>query len=91
MKKTFFTKCYLEIVRIIMLVSISSIFGSSTTDTKMYLIPVYNSVQSIGFILGLEVNYFHLLITLIINLLLVGAGTWLPTNMFNSEKIMFNK
>lgn len=76
---------------IIMLVGISSMFGSSTTDTKMYLIPVYNSVQSIGFILGLEVNYFHLLITIIINLLLVGAGTWLLTKMFNSEKIMFNK
>jgi sodium transport system permease protein len=76
---------------IIMLVGISSMFGSSTTDSKMYLIPVYNSVQSIGFILGLEVNYFHLFITIIINLLLVGAGTWLLTKMFNSEKIMFNK
>ncbi len=76
---------------IIMLVGISSMFGSSTTDTKLYLIPVYNSVQSIGFILGLQVNYLHLFITIIVNLLLVGAGTWLLTRMFNSEKIMFNK
>ncbi|MDX9807667.1 MAG: ABC transporter permease subunit [Acholeplasma sp.] len=76
---------------IIMLVGISSMLGSSTTDTLMYFIPVYNSVQSIGFILGLSVNYLHLFITIVINLVLVGLGTWLLTRMFNSEKIMFNK
>jgi sodium transport system permease protein len=76
---------------IIMLVGISSMFGTSTTDTTMYFIPVYNSVQSIGFILGLSVNYLHLFITILINLILVGLGTWLLTRMFNSEKIMFNK
>jgi sodium transport system permease protein len=85
------TSLAMPLMIIIMLVGISSMFGSSTTDTKMYLIPVYNSVQSIGFILGLEVNYFHLFITIIVNLVLVGAGTWLLTKMFNSEKIMFNK
>lgn len=76
---------------IIMLVGISSMFGTSTGDTKMYFIPVYNSVQSISFILGLAVNYLHLFITIVVNIALVGLGTWLLTRMFNSEKVMFNK
>lgn len=76
---------------IIMLVGISSMFGTSTSDTKMYFIPVYNSVQSISFILGLSVNYLHLFITILSNLILVGLGTWVLTRMFNSEKVMFNK
>lgn len=76
---------------IIMLVGISSMFGTSTSNTKMYFIPVYNSVQSISFILGLSVNYLHLFITILSNLILVGLGTWVLTRMFNSEKVMFNK
>lgn len=76
---------------ITMLVGISSMFGTSSSDILMYFIPVYNSVQSITFILALEVNYLFLAITILVNLLVVGLGTYLLTTMFNSEKVMFNK
>lgn len=76
---------------IIMLIGISSMFGTSSSDMIMYFIPVYNSVQSITFILSLEVNYLFLTITILVNLMVVGLGTILLTRMFDSEKVMFNK
>lgn len=76
---------------ITMLVGISSMFGTSSSDMLMYFIPVYNSVQTITFILALKVNYMFLAITILVNLLVVGLGTYLLTMMFNSEKVMFNK
>ena len=76
---------------IIMLIGISSMFGTSSSNLIMYFIPVYNSVQSITFILSLEVNYLFLTVTILTNLLVVGLGTVLLTRMFDSEKVMFNK
>lgn len=76
---------------VIMLIGISSMFGTSSSDMIMYFIPVYNSVQSITFILSLEVNYLFLTITILVNLMVVGLGTILLTRMFDSEKVMFNK
>ncbi|MDY0211188.1 MAG: ABC transporter permease [Acholeplasma sp.] len=74
-----------------MLVGISSMIGPSTAKTVLYLIPVYNSVQSIISILSLEVNMMNLAITIATNFVFVAVGVVLLTKMFNSERIMFNK
>lgn len=73
-----------------MLVGISSMLGISSGNITSYLIPVYNSVQSITAILSLEVNMTHLVVTILINLGVVIVGVFSLTKMFNSEKIMFN-
>lgn len=75
-----------------MVTGVSSLGGfTSTTNTASYFIPIFNSVQSIGSILSLELNIVNLLITAGVNLLIVTLGIFLLTRMFNSEKIMFNK
>lgn len=76
---------------LVMLVGVSSMIGIASTDTLLYLIPVYNSVQAITSVLSLQVNMINFVITIIANLVFVGLGIYLLTKMFNSEKIMFSK
>lgn len=74
-----------------MLVGISSMLGTVSTNMASYFIPIFNSVQSIISILSLEVNALHLGITIIVNFVVVSIGVWILTKLFNSEKVMFNK
>lgn len=76
---------------ILVLIGLTSMTGVVQTNTWMYLIPVYNSVQSITAILSNSVQWTNLLVTVIVNLGIVGLGIYLISFMFNSEKIMFNK
>lgn len=74
-----------------MMVSLPSMLGVSSSSPLMYLIPVYNSVQAITSIMSFEFNLVNFLITIGVNLVVVGGGIYILTRMFNSEKAMFNK
>lgn len=77
---------------IVMVVGMSGMMATSAnTNLWMYLIPIYNSIQSFTGILNDSINIFAIIITIISNLAYIGLGVFLLTKMFNSEKIMFNK
>lgn len=74
-----------------MLVAIPSMTGVVANKTGYYFIPIYNSIQSITSILSKEISIINLVITILVNLAVVGLGIFGLTKMFDSEKIMFNK
>jgi sodium transport system permease protein len=77
---------------IVMVVGMSGMMATSAnTNLWMYLIPIYNSIQSFTGILNDSINIFAIIITVISDLAYIGLGVFLLTKMFNSEKIMFNK
>lgn len=76
---------------IVMLVGVSTLMGSASTNAILCLIPVYNSVNSLLSIFSLEVNMLNLSLTIASNLFVTGLGILLLTLMFNQEKIMFRK
>ena len=75
------------------LVGVSSMFGAGATDQYfMYLIPLYNTVQSLTAILMFDPNTgIYILITIISNLLYVTGLIFLLNKMFRSERMMFSK
>lgn len=74
-----------------MLIGLTGMFGSTAQNPALYLIPIYNSVQSMIGIFSFEANIVHMLITVGVNVIFTGIGVFVLTRMFNSEKIMFNK
>lgn len=76
---------------LVMVVGISGMFKTGELQSVFYLIPVYNSVQSIVGIFSLDINIVNILITIGANSLFTVGGIFLLTKMFDSEKIMFNK
>lgn len=57
----------------------------------MFLIPIFNSVQSMAMVLEQEMTVTILVITLISNCIYALGAVWVLTKMFNSEKVMFSK
>lgn len=57
----------------------------------LFLIPIYNSVQSMAMVLEQEMTVTILVITLISNCIYALGAVWVLTKMFNSEKVMFSK
>lgn len=76
---------------VIMLVGVSSLMGSAQTNSWLYLIPVYNSVNSLLSLFSLEFNSLNFGLTIISNLVVTAVGVFVLTRMFESEKIMFRK
>jgi len=75
-----------------MVVGITSLIGSGAASAfYMYLIPLYNSVQSIAAVLTFEVNFVNLIITTVVNLVYAGIFIVVLSKLFNKEKIMFAK
>lgn len=73
-------------------VGISSMFSqSASTNPFVYLIPLYNSVQSLMAILTFEMSTTNLLITIFSNIAYITLLVLLLSKMFKSEKIMFSK
>lgn len=74
------------------LVGVTAMFGSGPQAAlPMYLIPIYNSVQAMVGIFSFQMVPARLILTVVSNLVLTGAGVFLLTRMFNSEKIMFQR
>ncbi len=74
-----------------MLVGLSGMMGEAATNPVLYVIPIFNSVQSMIGIFSFELNIAHVVITVCANIAVTALGVFVLTRMFNSEKIMFNK
>lgn len=81
----------MPVMVIVMLIGITSLIGGSQTNTVFYFIPVYNSVQAMIGILGMNFNIVQFIITIVTNVIFFGLGILLLSKMFKSEKIMFSK
>lgn len=74
-----------------MLIGLTGMMGSAATNPLLYLIPIFNSVQSMIGIFSFEGDLVNVLITVGANIAVTAVGVFALTRMFNSEKIMFNK
>lgn len=74
-----------------MLIGLSGMFGTVASNTALYLIPIYNSVQSMIGIFSFSASVPNMVVTVISNIAFTGIGVFVLTRMFNSERIMFNK
>jgi len=74
-----------------LLIGISGMFGAAASNSALYLIPLYNSVQSMIAIFSFNASMINVLITVAANLVFTVIGIFALTRMFNSERIMFNK
>lgn len=80
------------IMIISMLVGVTSMVDSlSKTEPVWFLIPLYNSVQSMNGIFSLNMNTTNIVVTVISNLVYSVIGVFVLTKMFDSEKVMFSK
>lgn len=77
---------------VVMAVGVTSMFGNGAkADLYYYLIPIYNSVQSMSAIFSFGAVAQNLLVTVGVNVVLSVVCGWLLTRMFNSERIMFRR
>ena len=75
----------------VILIGLSSMFTQSADPAwYWYLIPLYNSVQSITGIFAAAPDSVGILITTAVNLAAAGIGVWGLARMMNSEKVMFH-
>ena len=77
---------------LVTLLGITAMTGSGAQEnTLFYLIPFYNSVQTMVGIFAFELSGAHLAVTACSNLVLTGVGVFFLTRMFNSERLMFQR
>ena len=77
---------------IVMVVGMSGMMATSAnSNVLMYLIPIYNSIQSFTGILNQSYDIVAILLTILSNLVFISLGVFVLTKMFDDEKIMFNK
>ncbi len=74
-----------------MVIGLSGMFGATAGESYLFLIPLYNSVQSMIGIFSFEADIFNMVITVCANLAISALGVLVLTKMFNNERIMFNK
>lgn len=76
---------------LVMLISLSSMMGIGVpTEFYWYLIPLYNSVQSMAGIFSQNYTMVNILIATAANIVYTGVLVGLLTKLFNSERIMYN-
>ena len=77
---------------VVMLISFGSMYGTEAkSELYWYLVPVYNSVQSMVGIFSFNASPVNMLITVAINLVCSSVGLLVLTKMFNNENVMFGK
>jgi sodium transport system permease protein len=77
---------------VIMLVSVTAMFGGGAADEAiLYIIPIFNSVQSMAGIFALDYSVTNIVITGLSNLAYAAIGVVVLTKMFSNEKIMFSR
>lgn len=81
----------MPVMIVVMVIGISGMFGGAPDNAAFYLIPLYNSVQSMVSIFSFTIHYGHLLITVIANLVFALLGVFVLTRLFRSEKVMFSR
>ena len=77
---------------VIMMCGLLPMLQSGVSENlAIYCIPFYNSIEVMTGVLGHELNWSALAVTLAANVCYTGIAVWGLTRMFNSEKIMFGK
>ena len=73
-------------------IGLLSMFSQSAqTNPLLYLIPIYNSMQSLISVFSFDVSIVNLLITILSNIGYTVLFIVILSKMFNNEKIMFAK
>ena len=76
---------------VVMVISITSMLGSGAPkEFYWYLIPFYNSVQSMTGIFDFSYNGINIVACLVSNLIYTGILSTVLAKMFDSEKIMYS-
>ena len=79
------------LMMVVILIGLTSMFTEGqTVEWFWYLIPLYNSVQSITGIFAAEPDSLGIVITTAVNLAAAGVGVFGLSRMMNSEKVMFH-
>ncbi len=74
------------------IIGVSTMFsGEAATDTAMYFIPIYNSVNMLISILTFEVVPLNFAITIISSVFYVSILIYIMNRLFQNEKVMFSK
>ena len=76
---------------VVMLIGVTGMFGGAQTNPEYFLIPLYNSVQSMSGIFSMEYSALNIALSCLSNLAYACIGGFVLTKMFNSEKIMFSR
>lgn len=85
------TTSIMPLMVIVMLIGITAMFGDGApANTALYLVPLYNSVQSMIGIFSFAYNPVHIIVTLATNAVVSIALMYVLTRMFNSERVMFS-
>lgn len=75
-----------------MLLGVTSMVESlCMTEPVWFLIPLYNSVQSMNGIFSMEPDLVNIGVTVVANVVFAGLGAFVLAKMFDNEKIMFSK
>lgn len=76
---------------LIMVVGLTSMFGSAVTNPFLYFIPIFNSINILLLLFSGEFLIWPFLITIVTNIAVTSLGVYFLTLMFSSEKVMFRK
>ncbi len=75
-----------------MLLGVTSMVESlCMTEPVWFLIPLYNSVQSMNGIFSMEPDLVNIAVTVVANIMYAGVGVFVLAKMFDNEKVMFSK
>jgi sodium transport system permease protein len=74
------------------IIGVSSMFsGEAATNTLMYLVPIYSSVNMLISILTFSVVPTHFMLMVISSVVYVSILIYVMNRLFQSEKVMFSK
>ena len=77
---------------VVMLVGVSGMFGGGAqTETALYFIPLYSSVQCMSGVFSLNYVTTNIAISCLSSLVYAVIGGFVLTKMFNSEMVMFSR
>ncbi len=77
---------------IVLFIGLMPMLGDGAAESwVLYLIPFYNSVQSMSAIFGNELTAMPAVLTTVSNLAYSVLAVFVLTRLFNSEKVMFGK
>jgi sodium transport system permease protein len=75
-----------------MILGILTMFNTTVTTSPIpFLVPLYNSINSLSSIFMFQISYVNIFICIVSNLVYSIFLIFILTKMFNSEKIMFSK
>ena len=77
---------------VVVVISITSMIDSfRASNNVMYLIPLYNSVQSMNGVFSFEPNVAAVVLAVVSNVVYTGICAGILTKMFGNERVVFSK